>query len=247
MFDMLKNKWGFKKFYIITQDVSWGRGWGAVLSKLLPARGWKKMGEAFFPTGSTDFSSALLDVKKKGADIFTGCWDMGESAILMKQWAALKVPALPVSSITPAQTFAFWKSTKGKCEYAILQALGFTSRRIGPWAKKYMKWCDNKDMGGGDNIHNYCGAYCLKEAIEIAGSIDPDAVSKAFLKVDIKDSPMGRLRFDPKRHQWVMSNDPKKGAVPGWFQWQAGKQVFVYPEAVATGELLLPPWRKLGN
>ncbi|MDY7035919.1 MAG: ABC transporter substrate-binding protein [Thermodesulfobacteriota bacterium] len=244
LFDMIRDKWGFKKFYILTQDVSWGRGWGKVFSTLLPKRGWEKVGDAAFPLGSTDFSSALLDAKKKGADIFTGGFDMPESAIMMKQWAALKVPTVPVCHISPGQPLAFWKATAGKCEYSVLEGLAITSPRIGPWAEKYMKWCSETDTADGDPIHNYCAAYCLKEAIEIAGSLDSDAVSKAFLKVDIKDSPYGRLRFNPKRHQWVMSNDPKEGAVVGWFQWQDGKRVHIYPEPIVTGDLKLPAWRK---
>ena len=244
LFDMIKDKWGFKKFYIITQDVSWGRGWGKVLSMLLPKKGWVKVGDAAFPQGSTDFSSALLDAKEKGADLFTGAFDMAESTILMKQWAALKVPTLPVCHITPGQPLAFWDSTAGKCEYSILEGLGITSPRINPWAAKYMKWASKTDVASGDPIHNYCAAYCLKEAIEIAGSLDSEAVSKAFLKVDIKDSPYGRLKFDPKNHRWVMSNNPKEGAVIGWFQWQNRERVYIYPEALVTGKAKLPPWRK---
>ena len=105
-----------------------------------------------------------------------------------------------------------------------------------------MKWCEETDTADGDPIHNYLAAYCLKEAIEIAGTTDSDAVSKAFLNVDIKDSPYGRLRFDQKRHQWIMSNDPKEGAVVGWFQWQDEKRVAIFPPATSTGTFKLPPW-----
>jgi branched-chain amino acid transport system substrate-binding protein len=244
LFDTFKDKWNFKKFYVIVQDTAWARGWGNVFEKILTQKEWEKLGNQAFPLGSSDFSSAFLDAKKNAADVIIGAFDAMESAILMKQWATLKVPALPVAHISPAQCLKFWDATEGRCEYAILDGLGTTSPRISPWAERYMKWCEKEDAADGDPIHNYCGAYCLKEAIEIAGSLDPDTVSKAFLKVDIKDSPMGRLKLDPERHQWILSDDPTKGAVVGWFQWQAGKRVYVFPEKIATGELKFPPWRK---
>jgi len=86
--------------------------------------------------------------------------------------------------------------------------------------------------------------YVLKDAIERAGSLDPDKVVAALEKTDMM-GVYGRIRFDPKTHQIIPALDPKEGAVTTIFQWQApGKRVVVYPPSIAMGEVKLPPWMK---
>ena len=85
--------------------------------------------------------------------------------------------------------------------------------------------------------------YVLRNAIERAGSLDPDKVVAALEKTDLM-GVYGRIRFDPKSHQVIPSNDPKEGAVGSILQWQKGKRVVVYPKSIAKGEILLPPWMK---
>ena len=55
---------------------------------------------------------------------------------------------------------------------------------------------------------------------------------------------MACIKFDPKTNQIVPSLNPKEGAVGTIFQWQAGKRVVVFPQSIATGKILLPPWMK---
>ena len=66
--------------------------------------------------------------------------------------------------------------------------------------------------------------YALKDAIERAGSLNPDAVVAALEKIDMM-GVYGRIRFNPKNHQVIPSVDPKEGAVGTIFQWQAGKRI----------------------
>ena len=90
---------------------------------------------------------------------------------------------------------------------------------------------------------SYMAVYVLKDAIERAGSLDPDKVIAALEKTDIM-GVYGRLRFDPKSHQIIPSFDPKEGAVGTILQWQKGKRIVVFPKSIATGTIELPPWMK---
>jgi branched-chain amino acid transport system substrate-binding protein len=90
---------------------------------------------------------------------------------------------------------------------------------------------------------SYMAVYALKDAIERAGTLDPDKVVEALEKVDM-EGVYGRLRFDPKSHQVVPAFDPKEGAVGSILQWQAGKRVVVLPKSIAKGEILIPQWMK---
>jgi len=71
--------------------------------------------------------------------------------------------------------------------------------------------------------------YILKEAIERAGSLDPDAVVAEIKKTD-RRGVMGRIS-STDGNQAIFGMDPKEAAVACVFQWgEKGERVNVFPE-----------------
>ncbi len=66
---------------------------------------------------------------------------------------------------------------------------------------------------------SYMAVYTIKDAIERAGTLDPDKVVEALKATDLM-GVYGRIRFDPQSNQVIPSTDPKEGAVGTIFQWQ---------------------------
>ena len=120
LFKDLKEKHGFKKAYIMAQDVTHARKGSGLMKKLLGKGGWDVLDMKIYPTGATDFSVGLNDAKKKGANVLFIWMDMPESSILLKQWSAMKLKALPIGFLNAAEQPGFWKATKGKGEYLIV-------------------------------------------------------------------------------------------------------------------------------
>lgn len=245
----LKEDYGFDRSYIMVQDVAHARKSGDIVGKLLPKWGWKVLGKKVYPTGNTDFSLGLLDAKKKKAQFLWVWMDMPEVAILMRQWADLKVPALPMGYARPAQDPDFWKMTEGKCAYLVLTVLnaGNVPTRVTPWAERFntawvKRW--GKEPSGYSCSAPYMSIYVLKDAIERANTLNSEAVIAALEKTDIKGGVYGRIRFGPKSHDIIRKHDPEEGALGAWFQWQDGKRISIFPPAVATGSLKMPPWVK---
>jgi branched-chain amino acid transport system substrate-binding protein len=241
------------KLYIMVQDVAHARAGGGILQKVMSKKGWKVLADpVIFPTGTTDFSMALLDAKKKGAQVIIIWMDMPETSILLKQWYDLKVPALPFGTIiAAAEQPGFWKATEGKGEYCLANVVnaGNAPSNATPWTMKFVNAYKKKyglEPEGYGTSSSYMAVYVLKDAIERAGSLDPDKVVAALKKTDLM-GVYGRIRFDPKTNQIIPSLDPKEGAVGTVFQWQAGKRVVVFPPKIATGKILLPPWMKAGK
>jgi branched-chain amino acid transport system substrate-binding protein len=87
----------------------------------------------------------------------------------------------------------------------------------------------------------YMAPYILKDAMERAGTLQVETLVAALEKTNLM-GVYGRVRFDPKSHQIIPSNDPEEGAVGTMIQWQNGKRVVVYPPKIAVGELIMPPW-----
>jgi len=248
-FTDLKEKYGFNNLFIIAQDVSHARGAAKVMKAVAEKKGWNVTGVEIYPTGATDFSMGLLKAKKTQSEIINIWMDMPESAILLKQWYEMKIPALPFgSTLAAAEQPGFWEATEGKGEYTLCNVVnaGNAPSEATPWTMKfydaYTKMWGVEPEGLGTSS-SYMAVYVLRDAIERAGSLDPEKVVAELEKTDIM-GVYGRLRFDPKSHQVIPATDPQKGAVGSILQWQDGKRVVVYPKSIATGSIQLPPWMK---
>jgi len=248
-FGELKEKYGFNNLFIIAQDVSHARGAANVMNKVALKKGWNVTGIEIYPTGATDFSMGLLKAKRTKSEIINIWMDMPESAILLKQWYDMKIPALPFgSTLAAAEQPGFWKATKGKGEYTLCNVVnaGNAPSNATPWTMKFYKAYTKKwgvEPEGLGTSSSYMAVYVLKDAIERAGSLDSDKVVTELEKTDVM-GVYGRLRFDPKSHQVIPAADPKDGAVGSILQWQDGKRVVVYPKSIAMGSIQLPPWMK---
>ncbi len=246
----IEEKYGLNRLFIMVQDVAHARGGGALLAKVMPGKGWEVIGKPeIYPTGTTDFSMGLLKAKREKAQVLLIWMDMPETSILLKQWYDLKVPALPFGSIIgAAEQPGFWKATGGKGEYTLANVVnaGNAPSNATPWTMRFFeaykkRW--NIEPEGYGTSSSYMAPYVLKDAIERAGSLEPDAVIAALEETDLM-GVYGRIRFDPKSHQIIPSLDPEEGAVGTIFQWQGGERVVVFPPKIAMGEIKLPPWLK---
>jgi branched-chain amino acid transport system substrate-binding protein len=232
LFKELKDKHGLTKAHIIVQDVEHARKAGDAIAGVIEKGGWTITGKDRFPQGTTDFSAPLLSAKNAGAEAFFMWTEAPEGQILIKQWYALKIPALPIGFVNYIEPVEAWEQTGKACEYAILTQgnAGAAYTKFNPWV---VKWLEAYKKRWGTEPEMYCvqvpytSVYVLKDALERAGSMDPDEVVKALEKTDMKDTPQGRIRFDPKSHQVIPSLDPKEGAVGGVFQ-ANGKRVVVF-------------------
>lgn len=248
-FNKLKQQYGFNNLFIVAQDVSHARGAAEIIKKIATDKGWNVTGLEIYPTGATDFSMGLLKAKNSDTEIINIWMDMPESAILLKQWYEMKIPALPFgSTLAAAEQPGFWKATDGKGEYTLCNVVnaGNAPSEATPWTMKFYNAYTERwgiEPEGLGTSSSYMAVYVLKDAIERADSLDPDKVVTALENTDMM-GVYGRIRFDPKSHQVIPSTDPKEGAVGTILQWQDGKRVVVYPESIATGEIELPPWMK---
>jgi branched-chain amino acid transport system substrate-binding protein len=246
-FTELKKKYGFNNLFIIAQDVSHARGAAKVMKSVAEKQGWNVTGVEIYPTGASDFSMGLLKAKKTQSEIINIWMDMPESAILLKQWYEMKIPALPFgSTLAAAEQPGFWKATAGKGEYTLCNVVnaGNAPSEATPWTMKFYNAYTKRwglEPEGLGTSSSYMAVYVLRDAIERAGNLDSDKVVSELEKTDIM-GVYGRLRFDPKSHQVIPAKDPKEGAVGSILQWQDGKRVVVYPKSIAKGTIQLPPW-----
>jgi len=245
----IKEKYGLDRLFIMVQDVAHARSAGEILGKLASEKGWTVTGTEIYPTGTGDFSMGLIKAKKTDSQVISIWMDMPESSILLKQWYDMKIPALPFgSTLAAAEQPGFWAATDGKGQYCLANVVnaGNAPSNATPWTMKFYnahkdRW--NIEPEGLGCSSGYMAVYAIKDAVERAGTLDPDKVIAALEQMDMV-GVYGRTRFDPKSHQVIPSFDPVEGAVGTIFQWQAGQRMVVFPKSIAMGEILLPDWMK---
>lgn len=243
----IHKEFGFTKVYIMHQDVAWARGTADGVKKMyFEKAGWEVLDQEAYPTGTADFSSGLMKAKSKGAQVILPIFDMPQSGTLVKQWKSMSVPALMAGFISPLAGTEAWKTFDGKIGGAIncIFEMGsaIASEKLPKsveFYNKYAKLYGKELQAGHGPAPAYEAVYILAEAIERAGSADPDAVVAQLKKTD-RLGIMGRIRFDAG-NQAVYGFDPKETAVAAVFQWtEDGKRRIVFPEALAETKIQLP-------
>ena len=173
-------------------------------------------------------------------------FDMPQSGILVKQWNAMKVPALLAGFISPLAGPNAWNTFDRKiagainCNFEMGSAI--SSAKVPQsvaFEQAYQKrWGEALQAGHGP-APSYESVYILAEAIERAGSLDPDAITAELQKTD-RNGVMGRVVFD-EGHQAIYDMDPSTAAVAAVFQWKPdGSRTIVFPTTLAEGKIELP-------
>ena len=239
---------GFKKAFFLVQDVLWARGTASGIEAWFKKEGWEVLGMETFPTGASDFSSALLKVQATGAQVIVMIFDMPTVGILIKQWKDMKVPAL-MTGVSTVTAPSAWKMSEGKIEGSINTILEVGSSMAVRKMPKSVEFIEAfKKRWGADMESNhgpapsYDSIYILAEAIERAGFCCSGCHCGWAQKTD-RMGVIGRIRFG-KSQQVIYGNDPRETALGCMVQWKKGQRVVVYPESVAEEKIGLPPGLK---
>jgi branched-chain amino acid transport system substrate-binding protein len=243
----INKQFGFNKVYVMTQDVAWARATADLVKSLyFDKSGWTVLGMESYPTGTSDFSSALMKARSQGAQVIMPVFDMPQSGTLVKQWNTMKIPALMAGFISPLAGTEAWKTFEGKIggvlntTFELGSAMGASKLPVSTeFMNKYQKKFGQEIQAGHGPAPSYESVYILKEAIERAGSLDSDAIVAGLEKTD-RRGVMGRIRYD-EGHQAVYGFDPAETSVSVVSQWtDGGKRVVVFPDSLAESAIQLP-------
>ena len=254
--DILKNQYGLRNVYFLYQDTLWAKAFTGLMSKYCKKTGWNQVGFEGYAAGATDFSPALTNAKERKADVIGMVWDVPLGAgIFAKQYVAMRVPALLIGFIPPMASPMALQTVGPEVEYSIsvefpvgaslaLKKLPKTGEFLSKFQKKY----GSLPEAAAVNSSAYDAVFILANAIERAGTVDPDALVKALEKTDYK-GVSGRIRFNAQHIAVFGQKDPNETGVCVIFQWQKGKdrklrRVPVYPGFLAEGKIQLPPGLK---
>jgi branched-chain amino acid transport system substrate-binding protein len=241
----LHDRFGYRKVFIMHQDVAWAKAAGALMIRIYFNRvGWRVLGLESYSSGSSDFSQGLTRAREAGADVIMPLFDAPGSSRLVKQWNEMKVPALLCGFISPMIGPAAWKGFEGKIAGSlnvVFELGNIPSTKYAPataFYEDFKRQYGREIEAGHGPAPAYESVYILREAIERAGTLDPNRMVSSLEKTD-RLGVMGRIRFNIG-HQAIFGNDPFSDAIACVFQWrEGGERKIVYPPAVAEDEITL--------
>ncbi|MEV6794067.1 amino acid ABC transporter substrate-binding protein [Streptomyces sp. NPDC051320] len=205
--------------------------------------GFKVLATEYFPSGTTDVSSALTKIKPLKPDVIIGSVHLAEGIAIIKQSRELGISPSGGFAETVAPPTPDFASSLGKAADGVLGSTQWSSRTAGKdkWigtADDYIKLFAGQYGGRKPEYHAAeATAACIAmvDAVEKAGSTDPDRVRDAFAALD-ESTFFGPLKFNS-----AGQNIAKTMEV---MQVRNGKPVTVWPKAVAESPMV---WPAMGN
>ncbi|MGA3115781.1 MAG: ABC transporter substrate-binding protein [Syntrophobacteraceae bacterium] len=241
--EVVKNL-GYKRAFIVSENFAWTQSLDDSYMKYLPGAGIEIVGHIRFAPDTNDFTPIFSTVEQQHPDIvITGWAHVGVKPTV--QWHEQQVPFLLAGINAQATTSAFWDATNGATEGVIGQdetsEAPITPKTL-PFVKLYRERYGISPAYCGYNT--YDAMYVLKNAIELAGSTNSDALVTALEKTDYT-GVQGRIMFlgkdSPFTHCVRYGPDYVLGTQT---QWQNGKLVTIWPKRAATGSLIVPDFVK---
>lgn len=222
-----------KTVAFLVEDTDYGRSNAERARELFQAIGWRPVATETVPIGHTDFYPQLGKIRAENADVLMTVFTALSSGVaLAKQFSELGVKALHMAIYYPIRPEFIQQA--GRASEGLLWApLAFDpdavahQKEFGQKIRAKFKVIPTSDHGYG-----YDAIYNAVDSMERAGSVEPAKVIAAVAALDRKGI-IGRYQFDQRLQQG--KDGPDFIPVPT-AQIQNGKNVIVWPEAMAAGK-----------
>jgi branched-chain amino acid transport system substrate-binding protein len=200
-------KQGVKSSSILAMNNDFGRGAANAYDAAFKKASIKLASTEFFDPGQPDYRPVLTRLKRAGAETILGVILASDGAPFMRQFRELGLTQKVYSrgSLVSAE-FLHQVRDNPKVGDGTVEA-GYWVVGLDPdWDRK---WEERHKVP--PRIHGSLAAITLKwavvPALEIAqkkhGKIDRATIRQALTDVDVKDSPLGPIKFDANHQAWI--------------------------------------------
>ncbi len=196
-----------RTYYVIVHDYAWGHDAGKRFIELAKQNGIKIYNEDFdkAPIATKDWSSYISKIKASGADGIYIAFITNVIPVFAKQANdfGLQQQAKIVSAAAPGPLEL---EAGGEACYGIFGASDWSWDVNNPISDKWEMdfWKKYNTIPSDAAVHSYVGAMNLFNAIEKAGSTDPQKIADALRGISF-DGPYGTVRISAKDN--CMRND----------------------------------------
>jgi branched-chain amino acid transport system substrate-binding protein len=229
-----------RKVVLFTDNGPDGTVQGAFWEQYAPQFGYQILYRASFPGGTTDYGDMIRKAQATGAEILIAQIQPPDGIALVRQMEALNWKPKAAFLERACEAADFWtalgKSAQGMCITTIWHPeCGY------PGGKELVE-AFTRETGQSWATHlvnSYAAAQVLLRAIEVAGTLDREAINRAVPEAaSSQTTVLGMVKF---------AADHTAAQPTMVLQWQDGERQLVYPQEKATKSFLypLPSWRDL--
>jgi branched-chain amino acid transport system substrate-binding protein len=240
IYDLPVKKMGARRMAIMAENALWTRNMVEYAEKFFKDKGLEVVYSEFFDTETKDFTPIFTKIINNKADFIYEISAHVDGAVYIKQWYDLKGPMIGGNSGT-ATSDRYWKDSGGKAVGEANHQLpgpfpvALTPKTV-PFYNKYVE--KFKETPGYPSAYVYDAFYIYKAAVEKGKTTDSDKLVPILEKTDYVGAA-GRWVFDD-HHNALFGKGYREMLVVQWRE--DGSREVVWPEHLATGEFMLPPW-----
>jgi len=215
-FEWLRDTYGFTKTAIIAEEYDWCDPIIKWFKDHTP-EGTEIVYEVRFPSTTTTFLPYLTKAKDADAQVLMGIIALDWGITYLKEWQSMKY-GLSVGLVLVAERSTCWEETDGGCKYHCEMIGGLPKSNVTDWTYHFYNTFEEKygehPMYAAE--YSYGAVYTYCQAVERAGTLEPEAVMAELKKTDII-LPYCRLRFREQTQCAMGGNNPDE-LMPDWGQ-----------------------------
>lgn len=180
-----------KTVALIYENTSWGQGAVRAWEKYIPEAGLEIVLKEPYPSNSSDLTPVVLKCKNLNPDIIMLVSYVSDAALLTNTFAEHKV--MPKAFVGTSGGFAdpaYFELTGDNCEY-YFDISTWEPDVNRPFSEEVNKKFSEKYgyAMNAEAVKAYASMYIIADALERAGSTDPEALRQAFAETNITEGP----------------------------------------------------------
>ena len=237
--EMAKKGTKIQRAGIVVEDTAWGKDGSAVYERLSKERGWQVAGPWLYSQNTTDVTSEVQKLRAATADVIFQNSYTSDMLLFLREYKKQRfAPAAIVSEGGAFDDPKFLELAKGDANYFITRVLwSIDMAQRKPLAAKVNELYRKRsglDLDA-NSARFFTQAIVLADAINRAGSANPEEIMKALEKTEIPEDRLPvafGVKFDQNHDNlWA-------GAMLG--QFQEGRRCIIYPFKFATCTVVWP-------
>ena len=196
-----------KSASIIAQNDDFGRGAAAAYDVAFKRAGVKLASTEFFDRGQADYRPLLTRIKRTAPDAVLLVMLASDASVFMRQFRELGLTQ-KIYARGSVATVEFLNQVKDNPSIGdgIIEASFWTASLDPDWERKWLeRWKTPVRVHGSMAAltFKYAVAPALDLAIKKTGRADRTVIRDALEQIDVKDSPVGPIKFDENHQAWI--------------------------------------------
>jgi branched-chain amino acid transport system substrate-binding protein len=196
-----------KSVSIIAQNDDFGRGAAAAYDAAFKKFGVKLVSTEFFDRGQADYRPLLTKIKRANPDAVLLVMLASDASVFLRQYreVGLKQRVFARGSVATVEFLDLAKDNPSIGD-GVIEATFWTASLDPEWEKRWLeRWKTPVRIHG--SLAALTFKYAVVPAVELAlkkyGKADRKAIRDALGQIDVKDTPLGPIKFDDHHQAWI--------------------------------------------